>query len=969
MSQDILKETRTCALLKALQCTPATLNCKFSDFKKLNYNYDDDKQPTFWGLLQYFGWEVDTQSASASQYLFMNKKINVTGVTLQSMLNHERKKHNIVDTIPYNYIHNVMSPLSCNNAECDWERITYNFNRLSEFYNKHDEVYNGVYFGKLGEVGNVNKEKNGCVGELISSQFINFVIELIASAASATSLECKNTCQILTMDFVIKIQNTNYRTCVEDMQHWKKLPKAEYFENGTIYFVFNPSGQHYVLVGFNKNNISVYDSLIGEDLNKLLKDEKKEISFIDATAVLKRKIMRNNKRKNKILNKVLIMVEKIIRFMNLTNTVAQPTFQACLQQLPKSNDCGVAACVHMYLISTGVAPIHLDLKEGGAILREIRYKMSNLLIMDLLKRVEVKEVAEEEVKDKAKHEAKDKAKEIAKEVAEVVPKHKAEEVGKQVANEVAKHEADEVAKAIDKYFAMNGASNNGASNNGASNNGASNEVPADGQDTGQDDWLKAFSCSGSSLSMKSKSAMLYAVIDNTLDLGCEKMYDYKPTVKEFKKQIETTNEIQPLALHYIDSNTRIKENKNFNEIVDEINSDRKRDLVASIPLHTYIMAQCKLVQDNETSKYEALNNVCSNKEDTSRSLTLPWGKIFILPRGLEKARHEWSPGEDVKIYSLGDFFPTIPVANRFFISANDSIHHAEHAIQAQVILAGDSQVRMMNNFEVGFKFKGKEKTSLRQHCVTAEGCSDIYMVLGSLLAFTTRMLNSGSNIVFRCNHGRRRSVSLALFCLRCVAVKKTCYKSFKNAVAKFLKSGNGFPTDQKPNVDGIEKLFGELTTNYDLLEAKCIQKLSLSSRQQNASLAMVNTKPINPGLSKFDLVGGHMVSHKIAMVHNNMQLLQRNNNVAAQLHITLLTNNTTVINILDAQQDGNLKQVISSARHIYNSAVTRNSKSFQDELEDKKVSELKEELIAKRRLIIAPSDLIRKRKRNDQKRR
>ena len=92
MSQDILKETRTCALLKALQCTPATLNCKFSDFKKLNYNYDDDKQPTFWGLLQYFGWEVDTQSASASQYLFMNKKINVTGVTLQSMLNHERKK-------------------------------------------------------------------------------------------------------------------------------------------------------------------------------------------------------------------------------------------------------------------------------------------------------------------------------------------------------------------------------------------------------------------------------------------------------------------------------------------------------------------------------------------------------------------------------------------------------------------------------------------------------------------------------------------------------------------------------------------------------------------------------------------------------------------------------------------------------------------------------------------------------------
>ncbi len=40
----------------------------------------------------------------------------------------------------------------------------------------------------------------------------------------------------------------------------------------------------------------------------------------------------------------------------------------------------------------------------------------------------------------------------------------------------------------------------------------------------------------------------------------EKMYDYKPTVKEFKKQIETTNEIQPLALHYIDSNTRIKEN-------------------------------------------------------------------------------------------------------------------------------------------------------------------------------------------------------------------------------------------------------------------------------------------------------------------------------------------------------------------------------------------------------------------------
>ena len=86
-------------------------------------------------------------------------------------------------------------------------------------------------------------------------------------------------------------------------------------------------------------------------------------------------------------------------------------------------------------------------------------------------------------------------------------------------------------------------------------------------DYNENDWFTTLLDRGSTgSSMGSTSKMLYTVIDNTMDCRKEKLYDYKPTVKEFVEQIHNANDIGTVALHYLDSKTRIKGSTPFKEM-------------------------------------------------------------------------------------------------------------------------------------------------------------------------------------------------------------------------------------------------------------------------------------------------------------------------------------------------------------------------------------------------------------------
>jgi len=98
--------------------------------------------------------------------------------------------------------------------------------------------------------------------------------------------------------------------------------------------------------------------------------------------------------------------------------------------------------------------------------------------------------------------------------------------------------------------------------------------------------LSLVSYNSSPLVREMQQTMLYIVLDTTQDSATFTSYDYKESIGEFLKQIEEANQIDTLALHYLDNRTRLHRHLAFQQVVENQNSNNSKK---SIVTHLLIL--------------------------------------------------------------------------------------------------------------------------------------------------------------------------------------------------------------------------------------------------------------------------------------------------------------------------------------------------------------------------------------------